>query len=58
MQLKGHNPAIIAVHCVSYRLASQAADSIIYIQKFKGHISDFQILATITVLSVLLLLKQ
>lgn len=42
-QLKGHNPAMIALHCVAHRLAlaaSQAADSIPYIKNFKGHVSQ------------------
>ena len=56
-----HNPAMIAVDCVAHRLAlaaSQAADSIPYIKKFKGHISQIFKYHYSTVLSILLLLKQ
>ena len=39
VRLQGHNPSMIAVHCVNHRLAlasAQASDSVPYLKQFKS----------------------
>lgn len=57
VQLKGYNPAMIAVHSVAHQLVLAASQYILHQKIQRPHLSDVQTLPII-VLSVLLLLKQ